>query len=160
MRRLLFITGLLVVPMAAVTPLERRSTFAVVVHHSNMVNNLRLPDLQALFAGGQKRWPDGNSVVLVERNPGSPAFEFLLDHVLNMSASEYKRRLSNIEYTGASPVNLKVLNSDGAACKFVFNVPGAIALIETESAGLSECSGVQVIRIEGKLPGEGGYRLR
>jgi hypothetical protein len=57
-------------------------------------------------------------------------------------------------------VSVKVLNSDAAACQFVFNVPAAIAIIETASLPTAECGQVQVVRIDGKLPGEEGYRLR
>ena len=39
-------------------------------------------------------------------------------------------------------------------------VPLAIAIVETASLGLPACSGVQVLRIDGKLPGEEGYRLK
>jgi len=57
-------------------------------------------------------------------------------------------------------VTLKILNSEEAACKFVFNVPGSIALIETDSLRLPECGGVGIVRIDGRLPGQEGYRLR
>jgi len=136
------------------------STFSVVIHQSNPNTRMRLADLQAFFAGVRKNWPDGNDVVLVQRSPNSPPYRALLERVLNMSPIEYKRRLTNIEFMGESPVNLKVLNSDVMACKYVFNVPGAIAVIETGSLHLPECTGVQVVRIDGKLPGEDGYRLR
>ena len=135
-------------------------TCSVVVHQSNPNTRLRMGDLQAFFAGARKNWPNGNGIVLVQRSPDSPAYRVLLDRVLNMSATEYKRRLANVEFMGESPVNLKVLNSDVMACKYVFNVPGAIAVVETESLRLPECGGVQVVRIDGKLPGEEGYRLR
>jgi hypothetical protein len=77
-----------------------------------------------------------------------------------MGVSEYKRRLASIEFGGAAPVTLKILNSEEAACKFVFNVPGSIALIETDSLRFPECSGVGIVRIDGQLPGQEGYRLR
>src|SRR5690348_14074703 len=79
------------------------STFSVVVHHSNPNTRLRMADLQALFAGSRKNWPDGNNVVLVQRSPDSAPYRALLDRVLNMSAIEYKRRLANIEFMGESP---------------------------------------------------------
>jgi hypothetical protein len=42
----------------------------------------------------------------------------------------------------------------------VFNVPTAIAIIETKSLGSAACGQVQVLRIDGKLPGAEGYRLK
>jgi hypothetical protein len=52
------------------------------------------------------------------------------------------------------------LNSDAAACQFVFNVPLAIAIVEAGSLASPACSSVRVLRIDGKLPGEEGYRLK
>jgi len=135
-------------------------SFAVVVHQSNPRVDLRLAEVRAYFGGSTTRWPNGSNVVAVERSSGSPAFRCLLERVLNMTASEYKRNLTRIEYSGGGRVNVKTLNTEGAACKFVFNVPGAIALIETASLSLAECNGVQIVRVNGKLPGEEGYPLR
>ncbi|HYL78694.1 MAG TPA: hypothetical protein VEU96_31170 [Bryobacteraceae bacterium] len=160
MRSVWFIIGTLAAAFAIGAPANSPRTFSVVVHQSNSTSNLRFSDLQAFFSGHGKRWPNGSNVVLVERSPDSPAFRFLLDRVLSMSPGEYKRRLANIEFMGDAPVNLKILNSEEAACKYVFNVPGSIALIETESLQTSVCSGVHVVRIDGKLPAEEGYRLR
>jgi hypothetical protein len=135
-------------------------SFAVVLHRSNPNTNLRLADVQAYFSGGAKQWPNGSKVVLVERDTGSAAHHFLLSRILHMGATEYKRHLASIEFAGEAPVILKILNSEETACKFVFNVPGSIALIETNSLHLPECSGVQPARIDGRLPGQEGYRLR
>lgn len=156
MARLLIAMGLLIgVGGAAGGP-----SFAVVLHRSNPNTNLRTADVQAFFSGVSKQWPDGSKVVLVERDTGSPAFQFLLARILRMSASEYKRRLASIEFAGEAPVLLKILNSEEAACKFVFNVPGSIAVIEANSLQLPGCSGVEPARIDGRLPRQEGYRLR
>jgi hypothetical protein len=139
---------------------EAASSFAVVVHRSNPTSNVRFSDLRAFFSGEARHWSDGMKVVLVERDLESDVFRFLMQHVLNTTAVEYQRRLANIEFRGETPVMVRILNSDAAACKFVFNVPGAIALVAAGSLELPECGAVQVVRIEGKLPGEDKYRLR
>lgn len=150
--------GLLVLPGFSQT--GSSGSYAVIVHQSNPTKNLRVADVRAFFAGINGKWPHGPKVVLVERDAGSATFRFLLQRVLNMSAIEYKRRLASIEFAGEAPVILKILNSEEAACKFVFNVPGSIALIETGSLPAPECRGVETVRIEGRLPGEEGYKLR
>jgi hypothetical protein len=160
MRNTCLIIGIAAAAFALGASTKSTPPFAVVVHQSNATSNLRFSDLQDFYAGHSKKWPNGSNVVLVERSPESPAFRFLLGRVLNMSAVEHKRRLANIEFMGESPVNLKILNSEEAACKYVFNVPGSIALIEAGSLQSTECSGVRVVRIDGKLPAEEGYRLR
>jgi hypothetical protein len=139
---------------------EPTQTFAAVVHPSNPARDLRLRDLTSLFGGANRQWPNNSLVVLVERDSASPAFRYLMGRLLNTTVSEYKRRLQNIEYRGDAPVSIKTLNSDAAACQFVFNVPSAIAIIESGSLAAPACREVQVLRIDGKLPGEEGYRLR
>jgi len=96
----------------------------------------------------------------VERDAGSTPFQFLIGRLLNTTPGEYKQRLQNIEYRGETPVSIKILNSDAAACQFVFNVPSAIAIIETKSLGSPACGEILVLRIDGKLPGQEGYRLK
>jgi hypothetical protein len=135
-------------------------SFAVVVHRSNPTSSIRLTDLRAFFSGEIKQWPHGVKLVLVERDLESDVFRFLMQRVLNSTAVEYQRRLANMEFRGETSVTVRILNSDGAACKFVFNVPGAIAVIATNSLTLPECSQVQLIMIDGKLPGEQKYGLR
>jgi hypothetical protein len=135
-------------------------SFAAVVHPSNPSRDLRLRELASFFEGEQRKWPNASPVVLVERDATSAPYHYLMSHVLNTTPVEYKRRLQNIEYRGEAPLAVKVLNSDEAACQFVFNVPSAIAIIEAKSLGSQACASVQVVRIEGKLPGEEGYRLK
>jgi hypothetical protein len=139
---------------------EPVAAFAAVVHPSNPARDLHLRDLTSLFEGANRQWPNRSGVVLVERDAGSAPFRYLMGRLLNTTLGEYKRSLQNIEYRGETPVSIKILNSDAAACQFVFNVPSAIAIVETASLALPACRGIQVLRIDGKLPGEDGYRLK
>jgi len=139
---------------------EPAQAFAAVVHRSNPTRDMRLRDLTSLFGGTSRQWPNNSPVVLVERDAGSAPFRYLMGRLLNTTPGEYKRSLQNIEYRGEAPVSVKILNSDAAACQFVFNVPSAIAIVETGSLASPACGGIQVLRIDGKLPGEEGYRLK
>ena len=160
MRHTLRLVGALLAAMAIEQGAEPARSFAAVVHPSNPVHDMRWRDLTALFDGVNRRWSDGTPVVLVERDAGSPPYQYLMEHLLNTTPGEYRRRLQNIEYRGDAPVPIKTLNSDAAACQFVFNVPSAIAIIEADSLALAPCSDVHVLRIDGKLPGDEGYRLK
>ena len=139
---------------------EPPQVFAAVVHPSNTTRDIRLRDLSSLFEGARRHWSNSLPVVLVERDSNSAPYQYLMVHLLNTTAGEYKRHLQSIEYSGEAALSIKTLNSDAAACQFVFNVPTAIAIIETRSLGLAACGQVQVLRIDGKLPAEEGYRLK
>ena len=160
MARLMMILTLSAAALAVSLHAGAESSFAVVVHRSNPTNSLRRSDLRAFFSGDTRQWPQGMKLVLVERDLESDVFRFLMQHVLNTTTLEYQRHLANIEFRGETPVMVRILNSDAAACKFVFNVPGSIALVATSSLAIPECGTVQLVRVDGKLPGEDKYALR
>jgi hypothetical protein len=145
---------------AAKPSAEPVDSFAVVVHPSNPSHDLRLRELASFFEGASRQWSNSSPVVLVERDAASAPYRYLMSRVLNTTPVEYKRLLQNIEYRGEAPLAIKILNSDETACQFVFNVPTAIAIIESRSLRSAACASVQVLRIDGKLPSEEGYRLR
>jgi hypothetical protein len=162
-RTLLLLPRLLgaLLAMAALDPAaEPEHGFAAVVHPSNPARDIHLRDLTSLFEGANRHWPNSSLVVLVERDATSAPYQYLMSRLLNTTAIEYKRHLQNIEYRGETPLAIKVLNSDAAACQFVFNVPTAIAIVETKSLGSPACALIQVLRIDGKMPGQEGYRLK
>jgi hypothetical protein len=160
MRSLLLLVAALLAAPAPGDAADLARAFAAVVHPSNPARDLRLRDITSLFEGASRQWPNGSPVVLVERASGSTPYQYLIGRLLNTTPGEYKRSLQNIEYRGEAPVSIKILNSDAAACQFVFNVPLAIAIVETGSLASAPCGQVQVLRIDGKLPGEEGYRLK
>jgi hypothetical protein len=133
-------------------------TLAVIVHKSNPIDNLTLPQLRKILLGEVHQFPDHRKLVLAEREPDSDVHRWILLRVLRMTPVEYKRYLLGIEFRGAEALTVKILNSDDTAAKFVFNVPTAIAVIDAVPAG-GAASRVKIVRIEGKLPGEPGYEL-
>jgi hypothetical protein len=141
-------------------PLVDAQGFSVVVHPSNAVSSLSLTALRAIFTGTVTHWPNQSKIVLAQRGSESPANQFLMTRFLNTSWQDYKRSLVGLEFMGQEPVILRVLNSDPAACKFVFNVPSAVAVIESASTAAAECRYVRVLKIDGFLPGQLGYRFK
>lgn len=139
---------------------EPALAFAAVVHPSNAMREMRMRELTSLFGGANRQWPNRSAVVLVERDSASAPYHYLMAHLLNTTPGEYKRHLQSLEYNGEAPIAIKILNSDAAACQFVFNVPTAIAIVEINSLPSPACSQVQVLRIDGKLPGQEGYGLK
>jgi hypothetical protein len=158
--------SLLNIPMATfaglllAAPAVEAQDFSVIVHPSNPVNELSLSGLRAIFAGAVTHWPNQARIVLVHRSSGSAPNLFLMDRFLKTSWLDYKRTLEGLEFMGQVPVIVRVLNSDPAACKFVFNVPAAVSIVETASMNAAECREVRVVKIDGLLPAQRGYRLK
>lgn len=146
--------------LLAFTPSSQAQNFSVVVHRSNPVTNLSFSSLRDIFSGAVTHWPNQSRIVLAERSSDSRVNRFLMERFLKTSWIDYKRSLEELEFRGQDPVILRVLNSDPAACKFVFNVPSALAVVESASVVTPECRDVRVLKIDGLLPGQEGYRLK
>jgi len=148
--------------MWCVTPApaqEKDSILTVIVNKSNSMESISKRDLRALLLGEVAEWPNKQPIVVVEREPNSEAFQKTLKLILHMSPGEYQRWLLQAEFRGEKLPLIKTLNSDEGAKKFVFNVPGALAI--TDSVPTSpNSSQTKVLRIEGKLPGDPGYDLK
>ncbi len=131
----------------------------VIVNKSNPVDSISTKELRAFLLGQVAQWPNKQAVILVERESTSPAFQKTLQLVLHMSEGEYERWFLQQEFRGEKTPLIKTLNSDEGAGKFVFNVPGALAITEgVPSLGAS--SEIKVLRVDGKLPGDPGYALK
>lgn len=131
----------------------------VVVNRANTVETLTRNQLRNLLLGENRQWPNRQPVVVVQRDQDSPVFKRVLHVVLRMTPSEYKRRLLAAEFRGEDAPRIKTLNSNEGAAKFVFNVPGAIAVVDDPlPRELDEQ--LKILRIDGKRPGDPDYDLK
>jgi len=123
------------------------------------MDSITKKQLRDLLLGEVTQWPNKQHVILVEREAGSGTFLKMLKVLLKMSEAEYTRWLLDMEFRAQTPPLIKTLNSDEGASKFVFNVPGAVAIIDGIPGGAIS-SQVKVLRVEGKLPGDPEYPLK
>ena len=128
---------------------------AIVVNRSNPLTEISLADLRRLYRGQRSRWSNGRRVTLVMRDPGTPEREAILQTLYGVDEDEYRRGLLQAVFSGEANVAPRVLASTNGVLRFVFNVPGAIGYVRA-----SEVDGsVKMLRVDGRLPGEAGYRL-
>jgi hypothetical protein len=135
------------------------SVLTVIVNKSNPLDSITKKQLRDLLLGEVTRWSDKQHVTLVEREAGSRTLQKMLQAVLKMSEAEYTRWLLDMEFRAQTLPLIKTLNSDEGANEFVFNVPGAVAIIDGVPGGTAS-SQVKVLRVEGKLPGDPEYPLK
>jgi len=105
------------------------------------------------------QWANKSQITLVQREPTSQAFQKTLQLILRMTEAEYSRWLLQSEFRGRKLPLIKILNSDESASKFVFNVPGAVAITDGVPSG-SISSEIKILRVDGKLPGDPGYAFK
>jgi len=141
---------------AMATPEE---PLAIMVNKSNPLDSLSSDQLRAMLLGEVWHWPTRRRITIVERDTASEVYRKMLRQLLHMTEKEYRRALLAVEFRGESTPLIKTLNTDDGACKFVFNVPDAIAVVGAVPSGAAAAQ-VKVLRIDGKLPGDQGYALR
>ncbi len=152
MRPSRILAGLTLLAALASLPAAAKD-LAVVVNKSNSTKNVALPDLTKLCKATTPKWPDGKDVVLVLRDPGTPEMRMVLQKVYGMSADEVKSLISGANQ--AHKDHFLIVGSDDAVIRTVQTMPGAIGIVDVYSI----TSGVNVVKVDGKMPLEPGYAL-
>ncbi len=129
---------------------------AVIVNRSNPLESVSFGELRKIFLAERNHWPDGHKITLVMHEPGQPARKAVLRDIYRMSETDFTRYFLQKAFTGEALSSPKTLASSTGVRKFVFNVPGAIGYVRADEVDAT----VKVIRVDGRLPGEKGYRIQ
>jgi ABC-type phosphate transport system substrate-binding protein len=134
---------------------KESEALAIVVNRSNPLSEISLADLRRIYRGKRSHWSNGRRVTLVMRDPGTPEREAILQTLYGIDEDEYRRGFFQAVFTGEATGAPKILASTNGVLRFVFNVPGAIGYVRASEVDPS----VKMLRVDGRLPGEAGYRL-
>jgi hypothetical protein len=139
---------------------EARAAHALlaIVHKTSAIDGLSTAELRKIRAGDRRAWPDGSAVVLAEQPEDSAAQVKMLRLLFKTTPAGYRRQLLEMQFQGKDLPLIKILNTDEAAVKFVWNVPGAIALVDA-AVSAPALAHVKILRIDGQLPEDRGYPL-
>jgi len=91
----------------------------------------------------------------VMRDPGAPERSAILHSLYGLEEEQYRRTYLQAVFSGEATDAPKTLASTNGVLRFVFNVPGAIGYVRARDVDAS----VKTLRVDGRLPGEPGYRL-
>lgn len=128
---------------------------AIVVNRSNPIDNLSFNELRRVFLGERSRWPNRHHIAVAMLGYGQPERQTALRLIYRMDEDGYEDHLLRGMFQGDVFTAPKTLASPMILRKFVFNAPGAIGYLRASDVDDS----VKVIRIDGLLPGDKGYRL-
>jgi ABC-type phosphate transport system substrate-binding protein len=128
---------------------------AIVVNRGNPLSEVSLADLRRIYRGQRGRWSNGRRVTLVMRDPGTPERDAMLRVLYGLDEEEYRRGFLQAIFAGEASDAPKMLASPNGVLRFVFNVPGAIGYVRASETD----SNVKVLRVDGRLPGQPGYRI-
>jgi len=154
-----WVLGALIASLLGVAPRVARAQdvepLAIVVNRSNPLTEISLADLRRVFRGQRSRWSNGRRVTLVMRDPGAPERNAILQSLYGLQEEQYRRTYLQAVFSGEATDAPKTLASSNGVLRFVYNVPGAIGYVRARDVDAS----VKTLRVDGRLPGESGYRL-
>jgi phosphate transport system substrate-binding protein len=127
---------------------------AVIVNPDNPVTNLSLADLRRIFSGEKRAWPGGTPIKLIVRGPGAPEREALL-RLLGISEGQYKEFWTTQVFRGEAESEPIAVPSFGMEKEAITALRGGIAMVEANKVKPD----MKVVKIDGLLPGEPGYKL-
>jgi len=136
--------------VAAASCFVQAKQLALVTDTSNTTTNLTTAAVVKIFNAQTRNWPDGKSITVVLRDPSSADMQAVLRKVFNMTPEQAHA------FIQAHKGTIIVADSDDAVLRFVSINRGAIGVVDLYSL----TKGVNVLKIDGKLPVEQGYLLR
>lgn len=137
-------------------PDDESNSLAMIVNRSNPVENLTAAEVRKIFLTERSHWPNGRKITLVMFQQGRDERVAMLRDIYRMGEREFGQHFLRATFKGETSSAPKTIASPSGMRKFVFNVPGAIGYVRA-----SEVDGsVKVVRVDGRLPGEPGYKLK
>ena len=143
-------TLLFLLLMFAAPCLLNAKQLAVVTDTANPTTNLTAAELIKIFNVHIHTWADGKPVVVVVRDPASADMELVLRKIFNMTPAQARA------FIESHRPSIIVAGSDDAVLRFVSTNRGAVGIVDLYSL----TKGVNVVKIDGKLPVQQGYLLR
>lgn len=130
-------------------------SLAIIVNRTNPIDNLSFAELRQYFLGERTRWPNGRRVTLVMLDTSLPEREAVLRIVYEMREQDFHEHFLRAKFTGELPEEPRLLDTTSRVVGFVFLQSGAVGYVRADEASPK----VKVLRLDGLLPGEPGYKL-
>ena len=132
-------------------------TLAIIANRDNSTSELSSKELMDIFKAEKQYWNKDNigKIYLTMRESGSHEKEMALKLIYKMSEGELKKFWIGKIYRGNIADFPRVFESDISMKKFISKSRDAIGIISSDNVDDT----IKVLSIDGKLPGEDGYKL-
>ena len=143
---------------ASAAPSGRQAApdIAVVVHPGVSVETLSFAELRRILLGDREFWASGERVTLFIRAPVARERDAAVRGVCQMTEAQFRQHWIGKVFRADVPSGPKIVYSNEMAIDQVSRTPGAIAFIETPVVSRA----VKVLKVDDRLPGQAGYKLR
>ncbi|MCH7565692.1 MAG: hypothetical protein IH968_17910 [Gemmatimonadetes bacterium] len=145
-----------VLSLAVSAPVSAQEAVAIVVYPGVEVDDLSFAELRNIFLAEQQFWPDRSRITLLVRAPQARERDVVLNQIYQMDEDRYRRYWIAKMFRAEVPSGPKIVFSSDMTRDLVTVIPGSIAFMPASEVGPL----LKVIRIDGRLPSDDGYRLR
>ena len=132
------------------------SAIAIVTNPRTSTSDLSFLELRKIFLGEKQFWDDNSRIVLLVRAPVARERDVVLTKIYRMGEAEFQQYWIAKVFRAEVSSKPKIVYSTDMTRELVIALPGAIGFLPADEVG----SGMKVLRINGKLPGEAGYPLQ
>jgi ABC-type phosphate transport system substrate-binding protein len=140
----------------AAQPQPPQADIAVIVHSDVAVDNLTIAELRRILLGDREFWSTGLRVSLLIRAPVARERDVAVKDVCQMTEAQFRSHWIGKVFRNETSSGPRIVYSAQMALDQVSRTPGAISFVESSAVG----KGVKVLKIDGRSPGQQGYRLR
>jgi ABC-type phosphate transport system substrate-binding protein len=141
------------------TARSARGDVALVVNRANPVANLSSAEVRRIFLGDMSRWPSSDKITILLLPSASEERKFFLHSALGMSDDDFVRHWISRVFQGEATAGPKTASSPASMARLITGLTSAIGVLAATDVPTGE-SEVKILRIDGKAPGEDGYRLK
>ena len=134
---------------------QKAPDIAVVTNPETPVTDLSLADVRKVFLGEKQYWTANMPVILLVRAPVAREREVVLKTIYQMTESQFKQYWVAKIFRSEAVSAPKIVYSADMTNQLLSVIPGSIAFMEAKDVG----PGLKVIKVDGKSPGEAGYKL-
>jgi hypothetical protein len=146
---------LMVLALASLAAPATAGDVAVIVHPEVGIDDLEFAELRKIMLGDRQFWPSGQRVTLIVAEPVDAGRSVLLERVYNMSEQQFRQYWIARVFRGEVSEDPKVVISSQGVIEMVSVLAGSIAFVDVDDVP----SGVTVLSIDGKRPGDADYPL-
>jgi hypothetical protein len=149
----LLLLGLML--LAPPTADSASSDVAVVVNSTVPVGDMSFTELRRVFLGERQFWSSSLRISVLLHAPAARERDVLLKTVYEMSEAQLRQHWIGKVFRAEAPSAPQMFFSDEEIVQALATIPGSIAAVDATHIP----RGLRVLKIDGHLPGEAGYRL-
>ena len=149
----LLLLGLIL--LAPPTADSASSDVAVVVNSTVPVGDMSFTELRRVFLGERQFWSSSLRISVLLHAPAARERDVLLKTVYEMSEAQLRQHWIGKVFRAEAPSAPQMFFSDEEIVQALAAIPGSIAAVDVTRIP----RGLRVLKIDGRMPGEPGYRL-